>query len=101
MHVNSTHKLPEYQVIGPKLRIHWDYQEIPETDDTPAGWSCKEAVVPKTASRSQIIEAIIRTQYPTPGAEFAAINNGGEEYEAYQALRETAKNLANPELIEA
>jgi len=95
MRVNSSTKLPEYQVIGPTLRIHWDYEEVPETEDTPAGWSCEEAAVPKTASRHQIIEAIIATRYPTTGAELAAVNNGGQEYDDYQAFRATAKSIAD------
>ena len=95
MRVNSNDKLPEYQVIGSKLRIHWNYEEVPETEDTPSGWSCEEAVVSKTASRSQIIEAIIATKYPTLGAELAVINNGGQEYEDYQAFRAMAKSLAD------
>jgi len=95
MRVNSNDKLPVYQVIGPTLRIHWNYEEVPESESTPAGWSCDEAAVPKTASRNQIIEAIIATKYQTPGAEFAAINNGGQEYDDYQALRATAKSLAD------
>ena len=95
MRVNSDTKLPEYQVIGSTLRIHWDYEEVPATEDTPAGWSCDEAVVPKTASRDKIIEAIIATKYPTFGSELAAINNGGAEYEDYQAFRALAKSLAD------
>lgn len=95
MRVNSNDKLPEYQVIGPTLRIHWDYQEVLATDEVPAGWSCEEAAVKKTASRDQIIEAIIATKYPTVGSEFAAINNGGEEYESYQKHRSIAKSLAD------
>jgi hypothetical protein len=95
MRVKSSTKLPEYQVIGPTLRIHWNYEEVPETEDTPAGWSCDEAAIPKTASRGQIIEAIIATKYPTTGAELAAVNNGGQEYDDYQAFRATAKSLAD------
>ena len=95
MRVNSDTKLPEYQVIGYTLRIHWDYEEVPATEDTPAGWSCNEAVMPKTASRGKIIEAIIATKYPTFGSELAAINNGGTEYEDYQAFRALAKSLAD------
>src|SRR6056297_1351852 len=95
MRVNSNDKLPENQVIGPTLRIHWDYQEVPATEEVPAGWSCDEAAVPKTASRGQIIEAIIATKYPTSGTELAAINNGGQEYDDYQAFRAMAKSLAN------
>ena len=95
MRVNSNDKLPEYQVIGSKLRIHWNYEEVPETEDTPSGWSCDEAAVRKTASRDQIIGAIIATKYPTPGAELAVINNGGQDYDDYQAFRAMAKSLAD------
>lgn len=95
MRVNSNDKLPEYQVIGSKLRIHWDYQEVLATEDTPAGWSCKEAVVQTVAPRSEIIEAIIAVSYPTPGSEFAAIINGGDDAAAHEAVRQHAKALAD------
>jgi len=95
MRVNSDAKLPEYQVIGNTLRIHWNYEEVAATEDTPASWSCDEASVPKNASRGKIIEAIIATKYPTAGSELAAINNGGSEYEDYQAFRAKAKSLAD------
>jgi hypothetical protein len=95
MQVTANWELPVYQVIGHKLRIHWDYQETSATEDTPAGWSCEEAVVSAGASRSQIIEAIIAVSYPTPGSELAAIANGGEDAEAHEAVRQKAKTLAD------
>jgi hypothetical protein len=95
MFVSFNEKLPVYQVVGPRLRIHWDYQEIPATEDTPAGWACQEAVVSANASRAEIIEAIIAVSYPTPGSELAAIANGGEDAEAHDAVRQEAKALAN------
>jgi len=94
MVVNSTEKLPVYQVIGPKLRIHWNYQEVPATEDIPASWSCEEACVPKTAGRGDIISAIIRARY-TVDEEFAAINNGGEDHQALLDFRVEAKALAD------
>lgn len=96
MRVESKDKLPAYQVIGAKLRIHWDEQETAkETEDgIENGWSYQEAVVPKTASRAQIIEAIMATKYPTPGAEFAALQNGPEKAAEHQAMRQKAKELA-------
>jgi len=94
MFVNSEDKLPVYQVIGPKLRIHWNYQEVPATEEVSASWSCEEACVPKNASRSAIISAIIRTRY-TVGDEFAAINNGGDDYQALLDFRIQAKALAD------
>jgi|SRR6056297_1608659 len=97
MRVTSNEKLKKFQIVGPKLRIHWDYEQIApdlEIDGSVGGWSCEEAVVKKTASRSNIIEAIIATKYTVP-EELATINNGGTEYENYQAFRQFAKNTAD------
>jgi len=94
MLVNSTDKLPVYQVLGRNLRIHWNYQEVPATEDVPAGWSCEEACVLKTANRAAIISAIIRARY-TIDDEFAAINNGGDDYQALLDFRAEAKALAD------
>jgi len=96
MKVFSNNKLPTYQVIGRKLRIHWDEQEV--TKETDEGletvYSYEEALVPVTADRSTIIEAIIATKYPTPGSEFAALQNGPETVAEHQAMRDLAKGLA-------
>jgi len=94
MLVNSTDKLPVYQVLGRNLRIHWNYQEVPATEDMPASWSCEEVCVLKTADRATIISAIIRTRYAVDD-EFAAINNGGEDYQALLDFRVEAKALAD------
>lgn len=94
MLVNSTDKLPVYQVLGPKLRIHWNYQEVPATEDMPASWSCEEVCVPKNAGRGEIIAAIIRARY-TVNDELAAINNGGDDYQAFLDFRVEAKALAD------
>ena len=96
MRVESTGKLPQYQVIGKKLRIHWDEQEVTrETDEgVETLFSYEEACVPVQASRSTVIEAIMATKYPTPGAEFAALQNGPETVAEHQAMRELAKELA-------
>lgn len=96
MRVESSDKLPAYQVIGNKLRIHWDEQETSRDMDgeVQEGWSYQEACVPVTASRSTIIEAIMATKYPTLGAEFAAFQNGTESVAEHQAMRDLAKSLA-------
>lgn len=97
MRVESSDKLPAYQVIGKKLRIHWDAKEVTkETDEgTETFWEQQEALVPVTASRSTIIEAIMATKYPAPGAEFAALQNGPESVAEHQAMRDLAKSLAD------
>jgi hypothetical protein len=94
MEVTSKDKLEVYQIIGNKLRIHWDFIEIPATEETDAHWKCKEAVVDKNSNRNQIIEAIIKSQYSVSD-EFALINNGGEEYSEYQTFRTLAKQLTD------
>jgi hypothetical protein len=101
MRVESQDKLPVYQVVGKTLRIHWDYKEIPATEDRGAGWSMQEAVVSVLASRSCIIEAVMACTYPTPGAEFAALCNGGEDAKQHEAARAAAKELADGWLINA
>lgn len=98
MRVSSKEKLKDYQVIGDKLRIHWDHQEVTVEDiegEKTTQWQCEEAVVKKTASRSDIIEAVIATQYPTYGAEIAAMRNGSPDAEEHEALRLKAKGLAD------
>ena len=99
MKVFSNNKLPTYQVIGRKLRIHWDEQEV--VTDEGTSWSYEEALVPVTADRSTIIEAVIATKYPTPGAEFAALQNGPETVAEHQAMRDLAKSLCDMDAIKA
>lgn len=91
MRVSSTEKLPDYQVVGPNLRIHWNHEEVLD-DEGNTSWQCQEAAVPVTANRRQIIEAVMATQYPTPGAEFAAIQ---DDSTGHAAMRRLAKRLAD------
>ena len=98
MRVTSKEKLEDYQVIGDKLRIHWDHKQITVEDaegEESTQWQCQEAVVKKNPSRDEIIESVIATQYLTYGAEIAAIRNGGADAEAHEALRLKAKELAD------
>jgi hypothetical protein len=68
MLVQSTWELPVYQVLGPIIRVHWDYSsriiesesEDGEPQEPTYQWSCREAVVPIDADRAtfeQIINA--------------------------------------------
>jgi len=98
MRVSSKEKLEDYQVLGNKLRIHWDHEEVTiETVEgqTETQWQCEEAVVKKTASRDEVIEAVMATKYPTYGAEIAAIRNGSPDADNHAALRDQAKVLAD------
>lgn len=103
MQVSSTDKLPDYQIIGNKLRIHWNHEQVTKHVDgeTQTYWQCDEAVCAVTSSRDQIIEAVIRTQYPNYGAEIAAVQNGGEDNEKHQQMRALAKQLADEYLSQS
>ncbi|MDX1408411.1 MAG: hypothetical protein R3330_09765, partial [Saprospiraceae bacterium] len=57
-------------------------------------WTAEEALCRVSDTRNVLIEKIMASQYTT-GAELAAINNGGEDYEVYQAFRAQAKALAD------
>ena len=97
MKVFSNQQLPVYQVIGQTLRIHWAFEEqlILRPDETDEIiFVCKEAICDKSDDRNTLIEKIIASEYTT-GAELAAINSGGEDYESYQEFRQQAKDLAN------
>ncbi|MEX0385875.1 tail fiber assembly protein [Spiribacter onubensis] len=98
MQVNSKEKLETYQVIGRRLRIHWDHVQSTvenESGESEIQWSCNEAVVDKHATRNEIVEAIISQEYPTYGAEIAAIEDGGDKFEDHCAARSLAKALAD------
>ena len=97
MTVQFTSEPDVYEVSGKELRIHWDITEV--TREDPEGkpetfWTAQEALCRVSDVRNVLIEKIMASQYTT-GAELAAINNGGEDYEAYQAFRAQAKALAD------
>lgn len=97
MKVHSNQKLPVYQVLGQTLRVHWDQSEQTVQDmdgNEETIFVCQEAVCQKQDNRNTLIEKIIASVYTT-GAELAAINNGGEDYQAYQDFRQVAKDLAD------
>jgi hypothetical protein len=96
MKVYSSEQLPTYQVSGQELRIHWDAQEVPapSMDDEPrTQWEQEEALCGVADNYGQLVSKIIGAVYDQ-NAEFAAINDGGQKYEAYQAFRVKAKALA-------
>lgn len=96
MKVYSSEQLPTYQVSGQELRIHWGAKEVPapSMDDEPrTQWEQEEALCDVSDSYGQLVAKIIGSVYDY-NAEFAAINDGGEKYTAYQAFRTQAKALA-------
>ena len=64
-YVNANHELPVYQVIGPVVRVHWDYQtrEVShdmdsESSETYTSYDCREAVVPINADRATFVNTV-------------------------------------------
>lgn len=59
--VNSDWQLPVYQVIGPVVRVHWDYVERTVEDEMQGIrtiWDAQEAVVPLDADRAAFVEIV-------------------------------------------
>ena len=96
MKVYSLDKLPDYEVSGTELRIHWGAEEVIKNNmnEDIIHWVQNEALCNSTDNRGQIISKIINSIYDT-GAELSAINDGGVKYENYQTFRLLAKSLAD------
>ena len=103
MLVYSNDSLEKFQkdIYGRLIRIHWDEHivQLPNQFNTGTrdAYCANEATIDVGDTRSVIIERIIGSCYTT-GAELAAINNqvaDPSEYATYQALRVTAKSLAD------
>lgn len=59
--VNSDWQLSVYQVIGPVVRVHWDYVERTVEDEMQGSrtiWDAQEAVVPLNANRATFVEIV-------------------------------------------
>jgi hypothetical protein len=78
MQVSANWELPVYQVLGPIIRVHWDYhQRAPEPDtrdDMDGGqsgptWVMQEAVVPLDADRATFVRIV--TEAGGPGKKLA------------------------------
>jgi hypothetical protein len=66
--------LPVYQLIGPIVRVHWDYEELTREDMDGGGttyWRATEMVVPKDATPE---EALALGVPPDIAAEFKPEN---------------------------
>ena len=92
--ITSYTKLPTYEVSGKFLNIYWgETEHPPREDETEIYYSyhiCRASIFDDYGT---LITKIIRTQY-TLDAEFAMINNGGEEYQTFLQFRSIAKELA-------
>ena len=61
MQVTSNWELPVYQVIGPVIRVHWDYVHTTGEDDFDQHydiWTAQEAVVRMDADREAFVSIV-------------------------------------------
>ena len=61
MKVSANWELPIYQVIGPVIRVHWDYSSY-QTDEEWVElytvWEAQEAIVPLDADRETFVSIV-------------------------------------------
>lgn len=60
MYVNADWELPIYQILGPIVRVHWNYSQrtIEYEDESRTTWDCQEAVVPIDANRETFVSLV-------------------------------------------
>lgn len=61
MLVTANWELPAYQVIGPVIRVHWDYAHTKGEDELGEPydiWTAQEAVVPLDADREKFVQIV-------------------------------------------
>ena len=59
--VSANWELPVYQVIGPVIRVHWDYSSHEAGDEWGEPytvWEAQEAVVPLNADRATFVAIV-------------------------------------------
>ena len=98
MRTQASYEIQPYEVSGSELRVHWNIEQQTREDmdgSTVTFWQADEALCNSADNRSQLIEKIMATQYPTYGSEVAALSNGGESAATHQSLRVQAKTLAD------
>jgi hypothetical protein len=57
--VSANWELPVYQVIGPVIRVHWDYSSHEAGEgELYTVWEAQEAVVPLNADRATFVAIV-------------------------------------------
>lgn len=98
MKSESVEKQNDFFVLGNRLFVNFRHKEktrIDENGNEITSWVCDQVILPKNSSRAEMIEAIIRNDYHSYGAELSAINTGGDTYNTYLEHRELAKFIAD------
>jgi len=99
--VKSDTRPEEVQFLQGKKLINFDIKEVEikdeMRDETRVGFEYNQVAVNVSATRADIIEAIISVKY-SAGAEIALTNDKdtkADEYAEYQAYRVEAKAIAD------
>jgi hypothetical protein len=60
MDVTANWELPVYQVIGPVVRVHWNYSQrtVDGMNEPTIAYDCEEAVVPLDADRATFVALV-------------------------------------------
>ena len=60
MRVTANWELPIYQVIGPVIRVHWNYSHhtVDGMDEPTIAYDAEESVVPLDADRDTFVELV-------------------------------------------
>lgn len=93
----SKEKQDDFVVIGNKLYINYNHEQRTREEDGEVHtyWVCDQVKLKKMPSKDEIIEGIIKNNYPTYGAELSAINTGGSKYNKYLEHRALAYTIAD------
>lgn len=98
METFSTEKLSYLFFKGNNILVNFSEQEVVvENEGSGDSTQFKYSTVefPKTYSRDERVECVIKSRYPTYGSELAAINNGGDDLDEYTSFRNIAKIVAD------
>ena len=95
---NQGETLGTVEVIeyGTGFQVRWNLKYEPSNDYTVQRVSVLFDYVNVDELTKKAIKAgVIKSKYPDYDDEFAAINNGGKDYEAYQSIRAEADLVWN------
>lgn len=97
MLTQSPNKLPTYKLLGRKLNIHFNEEVVEQEFEgvVETFYRYNKAQVDKLTPRNGIIEAIMKTHYPTFGSEIAALQGDPEKEAQHSMLKKLAKDLAS------
>lgn len=96
MRVHSNERKPKLERIDNIGYYWWDEQEAPATEDDDVSYSYMMIKFTTACSRSDLVERIIRLEYPTYDSEIAALANGDPAHSVWRAL---AKEIADEIIV--